>query len=125
MQGQTNMTSQRTRFLASGKVTKSITAIALAAAMVVPSTLPSQAAMNGPAGASPAWTIRHVTLTARAGISDAYETSLAQGARIWVLRCEGIWCRINAGNKTGWTHLSGLSFGQFARGPFSGPKFSQ
>lgn len=91
---------------------------------------PTLAHERGPAGASPAWTIRAVVLSPAAQIivsprPGVAANQLAAEKRVWVLRCDAIWCEIQAGSRRGWVELSALSFGQFPRGPLTGPKLMQ
>lgn len=80
------------------------------------------ASVDGPAGASPAWTIRPAILRPMPEMLDPKGPEIADKQAVWVLRCETIWCDIQAGPRRGWVELSALSFGQFPRGPFTGPK---
>jgi len=48
----------------------------------------------------------------------------AKAEEVAVERCFRRWCQVEASGGEGWISLDNLSFGQYARGPFSGPKFN-
>lgn len=72
--------------------------------------------------ASPAWTIADASLLAGPASYAKTVGSVDAGKKVWVDRCYQVWCEIDTGTKTGWVKIEKLSFGQVARGPFSGPK---
>ncbi|HHG89007.1 MAG TPA: hypothetical protein ENJ90_00825 [Devosia sp.] len=70
---------------------------------------------------SPAWVISDTDLRSGPGIRYPVVASAAKGDAVVVSRCSDRWCRI-AGSDD-WLSIDQLSFGQTARGPYSGPKF--
>ncbi len=79
--------------------------------------LPAQANELG----SPAWVISDTDLRSGPGTRYPSVASVIKGDAIIVSRCSDRWCLI-AGTQ-GWLSIDQLSFGQVARGPYSGPKF--
>jgi hypothetical protein len=73
---------------------------------------------------SDAWTIRDVTLRDGPGNAYVVNGTVPGASRILVDRCHDRWCQIRAGHLGGWVALDSLNFGQFPRGPFTGPRLN-
>ncbi|HEY0919228.1 SH3 domain-containing protein [Devosia sp.] len=97
-----------------------LAAIAALAIGLALAALPAQA---GFATGSAAWLIKAETL--HEGPGRAYDVvgQLPGETRIRVDRCTWRWCRIHAHGARGWVSRANVSFGQWPRGPFTGPKF--
>jgi hypothetical protein len=81
-----------------------------------------------PAGAletgTPAWTISGATLFE--GPGSAYDVTGDVGAeeRVYVMRCQKLWCQVRADSGRGWMSLADLAFGHEPKGPFTGPRLN-
>jgi uncharacterized protein YraI len=73
---------------------------------------------------SDAWTTTDVTLRDGPGNAYAVNGTVPRESRVLVDRCHVRWCQIRVGHGGGWVGLDALSFGQFPRGPFTGPKLN-
>ena len=72
---------------------------------------------------SKAWVLNNSALSTGPGtVYAATGQTVIGGQSLRVTRCSRRWCKV--ANSNGWLSLDNLSFGQQARGPFSGPKFS-
>ena len=80
--------------------------------------LPVQAGELG----SPAWVISDTDLRSGPGSRYPVIASATKGDALVIARCSSRWCLI--ASTDGWLSIDGLSFGQEALGPFSGPKFN-
>lgn len=71
---------------------------------------------------TPAWVIKDAVL--REGPGHAYDAvgQVHGQIKVRVDRCSRNWCQIRGEGDKGWVGLDNLSFGQYARGPLSGPK---
>src|SRR5690606_18173937 len=82
---------------------------------------------NAPAIAgSLAWVISPATL--QSGPGNEYKSTgrtAVEGERITVERCRHQWCAIKGPGGSGWMDMAKISFGLYARGPLSGPKFDR
>ena len=82
-------------------------------------TLPAQAAETG----SAAWLIKGQVLYEGPGHAYDIVGELPGELRIRVDRCTWQWCKVHAKGQRGWVSRQNVSFGQWPRGPFTGPKF--
>ncbi len=71
---------------------------------------------------SPAWVISDTDLRSGPGVRYPLTTSVAKGDAVTITRCSDRWCQIAGADD--WLSIDGLSFGQEALGPRSGPKFN-
>ncbi|MFO1281544.1 MAG: hypothetical protein U1F51_03605 [Burkholderiales bacterium] len=62
-------------------------------------------ALAGPAGAEPAVTVRAIDLKQSPATDAKSAGAVAEGVSVDVLRREGAWVQIKAGNATGWAKL--------------------
>lgn len=71
---------------------------------------------------TPAWTISGATLFE--GPGSAYDVTGDVGAeeRVYVMRCQKLWCQVRADSGRGWMSLADLAFGHEPKGPFTGPR---
>lgn len=71
---------------------------------------------------TPAWTISKLPVFAGPGARYDRVSTVPEGLHLSVVRCRPQWCEIDAGSAKGWVSRDNLSFGQYPRGPLSGPK---
>ena len=73
---------------------------------------------------TPAWTISGATLLE--GPGAAYDVTGEVGAeeRVYVERCQKLWCKVRADSGRGWMSLADLAFGHEPKGPFTGPRLN-
>lgn len=73
---------------------------------------------------TPAWTISSATLFE--GPGSAYDVTGDVGAeeRVYVERCQKLWCKIRSDSGRGWMSLGELTFGHEPKGPFTGPRLN-
>ena len=73
---------------------------------------------------TPAWTISGATLFE--GPGSAYDVTGDVGAeeRVYVERCQKLWCKVRADTGRGWMSLADLAFGKEPKGPFTGPRLN-
>lgn len=85
-------------------------------------------AISAPASAletgTPAWTISGATLFE--GPGSAYDVTGDVGAeeRVYVMRCQKLWCQVRTDSARGWMSLADLAFGHEPKGPFTGPRLN-
>lgn len=93
--------------------------IAAAAFALALAAIPAQAFETG----SAAWLIKGEVL--REGPGNAYDVvgELPGELKIRVDRCTWRWCKIHAEGERGWVSRDNVGFGQWPRGPLTGPKF--
>lgn len=100
------------------RIASRLAVIAAVALGLVLASLPARAFDTG----SAAWLIKGELL--REGPGRAYDVvgELPGETRIRVDRCTWQWCRIHAKGERGWVSRGNVSFGQWPRGPFTGPR---
>ena len=74
---------------------------------------------------TPAQSIAPLTLLLGPGANYPATVDLEQGVSVSVERCQRRWCLIGNGHQKGWVSVDDLTFGDEARGPFTGPKNNQ
>ncbi|MCF6303093.1 MAG: peptidase inhibitor family I36 protein [Devosiaceae bacterium] len=92
----------------------------IAGTLLAISWFPGTALASG-SGTS-AWVLKSTALYSGPGSNyPGTAIDVQQGQSVTVSRCSLRWCQI--ANTNGWLSMDNLSFGQAAKGPFSGPKF--
>jgi hypothetical protein len=71
---------------------------------------------------TPAWTISAATLFQGPGSAYDVTGDVASEQRVYVERCQKLWCKVRAGSERGWMSLAELAFGHEPKGPFTGPR---
>ncbi len=71
---------------------------------------------------TPAWTTAPMTLLEGPGPAYLAVGEVEGEVRVYVERCQKLFCQIRAGGDRGWVSTQYLSFGQEPRGPFTGPR---
>jgi hypothetical protein len=71
---------------------------------------------------TPAWLIDGQSLYEGPGVAYDVVGALGDETRIRVDRCTYRWCLIHAEGERGWAARDNISFGQYPRGPLTGPK---
>lgn len=81
---------------------------------------PSSALETG----TPAWTISSATLFQ--GPGSTYDVTGDVGAeeRVYVERCQKLWCQVRTNSGRGWMALAELAFGHEPKGAFTGPRLN-
>lgn len=84
------------------------------------------AVMPAPAAAletgTPAWTTGAMTLFQGPGTAYDAVGNVASEQRVYVERCQKLWCRIRTDAGTGWVTQQYLAYGHEPKGPFTGPR---
>lgn len=93
-------------------------ALIAAFAALVLSAVPAQAFETGTA----AWLIKGQSLFEGPGHAYDVVGELPGELRVRVDRCTYRWCKIHAEGERGWVSRDNVSFGQWPRGPFTGPR---
>ncbi len=93
-------------------------ALIAAFAALVLSAVPAQAFETGTA----AWLIKGQSLFEGPGPAYDVVGELPGELRVRVDRCTYRWCKIHAEGERGWVSRDNVSFGQWPRGPFTGPR---
>jgi len=94
--------------------------LALALLALAAFAAPALAAETG----TPAWLISDATLLDGPGSAYQPVGELGGKTRIRVDRCSGPWCLIHAEGLKGWVGLQKVNFGQYPRGPLTGPRLN-
>jgi hypothetical protein len=99
---------------------RALVKLALFLALLLGYAVPASAVQTG----TPAWSLKALTLLE--GPGDAYDVTgeVAAAERIYVDRCAKQWCQIHSGGQRGWVDLYAITFGQDARGPWTGPELN-
>ncbi len=65
-------------------------------------------------------------LSLRSGPGPTYDAagSIAAGLQIKILRCQKLWCLVDAAGSRGWTNAYHVDFGQSADWPLTGPELN-
>ncbi len=96
---------------------------ALKALLALASALLMALAMAPAARAgTPAWTITELPVFSGPGTRYDLINTVPGGLHLSVVRCRPQWCEIASATAKGWVSRDRLSFGQYPRGPLSGPK---
>lgn len=94
--------------------------ILAAATLLAISWVPGVTLANGTG--TPAWVLNSMSLYSGPGANYPSTTlEVTKGQSVTISRCSERWCQL--ANSNSWLSIDNLSFGQSAKGPFSGPKF--